>query len=514
MLTQEPNEEMMRAAIEEAGGLFYQYRPCRRDLTTIYDVENIKHGVVYAQTPLNMNDPFDSQVGFSAEKLFDEAISSLTESIEDKTTRIMLSVLLKYRLFGSIAQLLTYLNELKKYILLRRAVAHKQTEPTERFIIKNMDSLYKKCPKSLKQAFSKDAFEALSLVLFIIKEDIITEENLQNTLRLDEAVNNFYQAFLDIQNKQYLPTLRSFLEKITVCCFSASGWNNQLMWSHYANSYGGICIEYDFRKISNFIGFFLPVDYVCERPTMSLEDLGIAGVDLNSEEKIQTCECDAKAILSYICSKNTCWSYEKEWRIVNIGDPNTPLLINLPFINSITFGVKMDPICRRLLWDVCKENEIPCYQLELSKEDFSIDRRPLEESDFEFNPEAEQEYIEMLSQQFIDLSNRLTKHLGKTKEGLTKSFCEAQYDLIIDMLSDWYYIKEALKRVFKNQPEAVSNPTLMEEMDSAKSSISDLIMQIKETILICSQGVWNYDRVLKEKERRITYLIKEIENKQ
>ena len=58
----------MQEGIKKVGGLFYQYRPCRRNVETIYDIENIRHNVAYAQTPLNMNDPFDSMIGFSAEK--------------------------------------------------------------------------------------------------------------------------------------------------------------------------------------------------------------------------------------------------------------------------------------------------------------------------------------------------------------------------------------------------------------------------------------------------------------
>ena len=64
MITTEPNLIEMKKNISNTGGLFYQYRPCRRDVSTIYDIENIKHGVAYAQTPLNMNDPFDSMAGF------------------------------------------------------------------------------------------------------------------------------------------------------------------------------------------------------------------------------------------------------------------------------------------------------------------------------------------------------------------------------------------------------------------------------------------------------------------
>ena len=37
----EPNMADMKRSIVKAGGLFYQYRPCRRNSSTIYDIENI-----------------------------------------------------------------------------------------------------------------------------------------------------------------------------------------------------------------------------------------------------------------------------------------------------------------------------------------------------------------------------------------------------------------------------------------------------------------------------------------
>ena len=60
--------EKMKANVSKAGNLFYQYRACRRDASTIYDIENIRHGQVYARTPLQMNDPFDSMIGFFCRK--------------------------------------------------------------------------------------------------------------------------------------------------------------------------------------------------------------------------------------------------------------------------------------------------------------------------------------------------------------------------------------------------------------------------------------------------------------
>lgn len=42
----------IKEKINKAGNLFYQYRACRRDADTIYDIENIRHGVVYAREHL------------------------------------------------------------------------------------------------------------------------------------------------------------------------------------------------------------------------------------------------------------------------------------------------------------------------------------------------------------------------------------------------------------------------------------------------------------------------------
>ena len=96
-MTLAQNMESMKESIEKAGGLFYQYRPCRRNAETIYDIENIRHGVVYAQTPLNMNDPFDSMIGFSAEKVYAECISMLADALEcDELTKEVIVTLLQH----------------------------------------------------------------------------------------------------------------------------------------------------------------------------------------------------------------------------------------------------------------------------------------------------------------------------------------------------------------------------------------------------------------------------------
>ena len=83
---------------------FYQYRACRRDVATIYDIENIRHGVVYVRTPLQMSYPFDSMEGFSSEKIYDECIDlALDQATDflDESLKLIFKSLLKYRLIGT-----------------------------------------------------------------------------------------------------------------------------------------------------------------------------------------------------------------------------------------------------------------------------------------------------------------------------------------------------------------------------------------------------------------------------
>ena len=240
--------EDMKHGIDKAGGLFYQYRPCRRDVATIYDIENIRHGVVYAQTPLNMNDPFDSMIGYSPEKMYENCISMLVEelNIEDESFKFIISQFLKYKAVGKLAEFICMLNDLKKYLFSRQVSMHQVNVPIIIFIRQNLNTLYAKCPKKIKGVLSKEVFAAFLLIVSDMESVNITEDNLADMLKLDNVLDELYEKAVDIKDNVYIPTLRTFLSKLTVSCFSVSGWDNQLMWSHYANSYAGICIEYDF----------------------------------------------------------------------------------------------------------------------------------------------------------------------------------------------------------------------------------------------------------------------------
>lgn len=267
----------MRDGICKAGGVFYQYRPCRRNAETIYDIENIRHGVVYAQTPLNMNDPFDSMIGFSAEEFYEDCIDQLVNAINltDPVQKAVITMLLRYKALGKMAETIQFLNNIANHLFARKKAMHLTHLSTEEFINRHLSTLYSKCPKDIKKQFSIQEFYIYAQIVSRMDRVPITAQNLSNMYSLDSVLEQLYKQAIELRDTQYIPNIRKVLSQLTVSCFSVSGWDNQLMWSHYANSYSGICIEYDFSKIQGFKGFIYPVEYNSHRPTLKMRDLGI-----------------------------------------------------------------------------------------------------------------------------------------------------------------------------------------------------------------------------------------------
>lgn len=149
--------ENMKANIAKAGNLFYQYRACRRDASIIYDIENIRHGVVYARTPLQMNDPFDSKIGFSVEEIYEEFIDFTLNQVDttlDSNLKLVIKSLLKYRMIGESLGVINAINKLKKYIHLQCVIAHVQSANIMQFITRDLNRLYSKCPTEVKKFFN------------------------------------------------------------------------------------------------------------------------------------------------------------------------------------------------------------------------------------------------------------------------------------------------------------------------------------------------------------------------
>ncbi|MBQ8761506.1 MAG: DUF2971 domain-containing protein [Bacteroidales bacterium] len=160
------------------------------------------------------------------------------------------------------------------------------------------------------------------------------------------------------------------LDKIRICCLvdpninnnifnnifrKKNGYDNPLMWSHYADSHRGICIQYKITQ-SNLadnkdeIVRLLDIDYYKSFPL----DGNISFIDS-------------------LIVKSNYWKYEKETRLIiyprNVVDKYYQLS-NFE-VESVYMGVRIDNKKRDFLKDMLKNNSIKLYQMTFSKNDIS-----------------------------------------------------------------------------------------------------------------------------------------------
>ncbi|WP_316752583.1 DUF2971 domain-containing protein [Pedobacter gandavensis] len=139
------------------------------------------------------------------------------------------------------------------------------------------------CDFEITKTFIKNNYFNQITVLDYPEGNISTEKlDLAKEITLVFLKNKLLQALQD----QYRTNLG-------VCCFTTDPLS-ELMWSHYANSAKGVCLEFSFRSSLEISNKIIPVHYSNKRILVETE--------INR----------AKALFQ----KQIAWSYEKEWRIL------------------------------------------------------------------------------------------------------------------------------------------------------------------------------------------------------
>lgn len=474
--------EKMQERILKAGGLFYQYRPCPKDIKGIYIIENIKNGVVFAQSPLNMNDPFDSQIGFSVEALYKNSIDILIRGLKlDDSVKQVLQILLYNKMLGNFAQIIDYLIKTKQYIISRRKIMHQTYVDLKTFINNNYSILFKNYPKELKTVFNEKIFGFICKIAIEIDDKAVNEETIIKIIDSNGVFQNYIDEITRLREEKYEPFLLDFLSKLTVSCFSVSGWNNTLMWAHYADSYSGVCIEYDLSNLKEFPSLIYPIEYVEKRPSILLEDIGIISVDFdNPDQRIKKGKVNTDRLLNMLLTKHTDWKYEKEWRIINFEDkPYATRFIKLPYIKSITIGKNIDPICKGMIIDYCNANEIPCYVIKASKEGYKLERDIIDYNSTIESLFSTKYILYFLSEALKSFHGIVSssKVLGIDYEAQTFN---AQLLLAFllsatETMVSTYFIKNCAKLVFKRELKTKEEQLEANEIKKAIKEIGELV---------------------------------------
>lgn len=176
----------------------------------------------------------------------------------------------------------------------------------------------------------------------------------------DSDLELAYQTYKEVtetmeKNKDVLHAIYTFRPQslFRVGCLCETN-TSILMWSHYANSHTGFCIEYNLLNVSN--------DDIAKRNLYPVL----------YQERSDTQRDDACSGMQYyslysVLRKSMDWSYEKEWRIVlSFYSMENPGNIQLPGATAVYLGCKINDENTRIIMDIAKRKSIPIYKARLN----------------------------------------------------------------------------------------------------------------------------------------------------
>lgn len=153
--------------------------------------------------------------------------------------------------------------------------------------------------------------------------------------KLNDPMEGFYKPSQRVQNldayTQLTHDLVGHKQTIGICCFSDIH-DNELMWTHYAGNYSGICVSYRARKLLDGLpdhAHLVRLSYGVEPPEIGLADTHDHGA----------------AVRKILSHKKSSWAYEREWRV--LADQG-PLPATVPgCIQDVFLGSRIDPTHRK-----------------------------------------------------------------------------------------------------------------------------------------------------------------------
>lgn len=366
------------------------YKYCSIDDNTI---NNIKNSVFYLSDFSEFNDPFDSNIGVSVDQVykcllpyvnlnFDEknktvssdeiefTFSECSQENEDKILEVLKGDTAFQEFINS-----TNTDEINDEKLLRFFLSNKELlrETIYAGLPANLES-----PKdSLISMAIKETIDGLENTSDIEKAfSIIDEPNMDFLWKSSELANLFGKEISedDINNvynqiDEMIKGLYMRLSKaIGVSCFSTTS-DNILMWSHYADKHGGICIEYDFsllEKLENINNFLLPVIYSNDRPLLTVDKFDLENGQATQESVMRIMPDLIRAILT----KSEFWEYEDEWRFIALAESKQP--VKLPIISKIFIGANVTNDDYNKVVSAIGDRHIPITKYSLKRDKYEL----------------------------------------------------------------------------------------------------------------------------------------------
>jgi hypothetical protein len=222
------------------------------------------------------------------------------------------------------------------------------------------NELYFASPENFNDPFDCNVVPVPLVTRRDIKRNIKKEFPNLSRQKYREAVKKYTRKAPEILSASLRNDLDKIRSRLIICCFSEIN-NSGLMYSHYSDKHTGICLEFKVTE-DPFYETLLPVRYSKRIPTIRFFK-----TDLESMRDAQ------------LLHKQSEWSYEKEWRIINVDEPAGFHKFPPHLLTGIIFGLKTSDPDKALIQELTKYRQWPVsfYRCEKANDTFTLRVVPL-----------------------------------------------------------------------------------------------------------------------------------------
>ena len=165
-------------------------------------------------------------------------------------------------------------------------------------------------------------------------------------------------------NEEYRNKIKSSL-KIT--CFSECN-DSLLMWSHYASNHTGVCLEYNFKAL----------DISDLRKRLMYPVLYSTSIFTGAQQILNRDNLSAFLAVVAALHKNSCWKYEKEWRlIVDGGTMPDEVSWRMPPVQRIFLGSRINKDDSEKILEIARTHNIPVLKATLLDTKYKLRYKPV-----------------------------------------------------------------------------------------------------------------------------------------
>lgn len=381
--------------VQDAGsGKLYKYRAFDEKG---YSLDCLLNNTLYCAEPSSFNDPFDCKIGITFSSIFEAAFRKEFQVVETILTKFVEVVRNKNGDISLSPEEQRIIGKLKGNDLLTKFVIEfggMSVPEDERIQIlaENAGVLFEMLRIILLDGYFSESLQFGARNMPYILENM-TQEAILRLASDDSSFSDFANANgicddtdeLDLavkmgekfypEEKDSVDKMRNSIQQLEanvvqklmgifrIGCLSADH-KNPLMWSHYADSHRGFCVEYDFgspdRATLSLLP--LPVVYSHDRP---LVPWYVAFN--NTPENIMAANKD---ILLGLLTKDNSWEYEKEWRLLI--DAKKPALCQMPKITCVYLGACISEANRERIIAIAKEKHFAVKQMTVDRGTYAL----------------------------------------------------------------------------------------------------------------------------------------------